>query len=298
MGWNDWVRKVEVEPSLYAADFSRLGDQIETLLHAGARIFHFDIGDAHFVEPVTIGPIVLASIARLIHRSGGVVDCHLMVDDPAHHFAALQAAGGDSVTFHIEAADDPVELAGRARAHGFQVGLAFTPETEVDAVVLAAHAFDLVLCIEVLEHIADAEKACSEIARVMKNRGALILSLPFRRWFPAYFRLMGHFRHYTRSDVEELLRRHGLAVIQHLPNFPRWSRFANYVYVLCRMYALLLRLFGMRRSPAEVRLPFARRAVMDILFSGIDGIRRSERSLDYAALETSTFVVACKVRVP
>jgi len=158
--------------------------------------------------------------------------------------------------------------------------------------------FDLVLCIEVLEHIADAEKACGEIARVMKNQGALILSLPFRRWFPAYFRLMGHFRHYTRSDVEELLRRHGLAVIQHLPNFPRWSRLANYVYVLCRMYALLLRMFGMRRSPAEVRLPFARRAVMDILFSGIDGIRRSERSLDYAALETSTFVVACKVRVP
>jgi ribulose-phosphate 3-epimerase len=149
MGWDAWIRTVEVEPSLYAADFSRLGDQIEALLHAGARIFHFDIGDAHFVEPVTIGPIVLASIAPLIHRSGGVIDCHLMVDDPAHHFAALQAAGADSVTFHIEAADDPVELAGRARAHGFQAGLAFKPETEVDAVLLAANAFDLVLCMSI-----------------------------------------------------------------------------------------------------------------------------------------------------
>jgi ribulose-phosphate 3-epimerase len=149
MGWDAWIRTVEVEPSLYAADFSRLGDQIEALLHAGARIFHFDIGDAHFVEPVTIGPIVLASIAPLIHRNGGVIDCHLMVDDPAHHFAGLQAAGADSVTFHIEAADDPVELAGRARAHGFQAGLAFKPETEVDAVVLAANAFDLVLCMSI-----------------------------------------------------------------------------------------------------------------------------------------------------
>jgi ribulose-phosphate 3-epimerase len=149
MGWDAWIRTEEVEPSLYAADFSRLGDQIEALLHAGARIFHFDIGDAHFVEPVTIGPIVLASIAPLIHRSGGVIDCHLMVDDPAHHFAALQAAGADSVTFHIEAADDPVELAGRARAHGFQAGLAFKPETEVDAVLLAANAFDLVLCMSI-----------------------------------------------------------------------------------------------------------------------------------------------------
>ncbi len=140
---------MEVEPSLYAADFSRLGDQIETLLHAGARIFHFDIGDAHFVEPVTIGPIVLASIAPLIHRSGGVVDCHLMVDDPAHHFAALQSAGADSVTFHVEAVDDPVEVAGKARTHGFQVGLAFKPETEVNAVVPAVQAFDLVLCMSI-----------------------------------------------------------------------------------------------------------------------------------------------------
>jgi SAM-dependent methyltransferase len=159
-------------------------------------------------------------------------------------------------------------------------------------------SFDLVVCIEVLEHIEDSEKACGEIARVMKSGGALILSLPFRRWFPEYFRLMGHFRHYTRSDVEELLRRHGLTAVRHLPNFPRWSRFANYAYVLCRIYALMLRPFGVRRSPSEARLPFASRALMDVLFSSIENIRMSERSLDYAALETSTFVVARKVLAP
>ena len=61
------MRTVEVEPSLYAADFSRLGEQIEILLDAGARVFHFDVGDGHFVQPVTIGPVVLRSIAPLIH---------------------------------------------------------------------------------------------------------------------------------------------------------------------------------------------------------------------------------------
>jgi Pentose-5-phosphate-3-epimerase len=61
MSWHEWVRNAEVEPSLYAADFARLGDQIETLLAAGCRIFHFDVGDGHFVEPVTIGPVVLDS---------------------------------------------------------------------------------------------------------------------------------------------------------------------------------------------------------------------------------------------
>jgi len=173
MGWNDWIRTVEVEPSLYAADFSRLGDQIEVLLHAGARIFHFDIGDAHFVEPVTMGPIVLQSIAPLIHRNDGVVDCHLMVDDPEHHFAALEAAGADSVTFHVEAVTDPAEVAESARGHGFQVGLAFKPETAVEDVVPAVEAFDVVLCMSIhpgysgQEFMPDAlerlEELCSQI---------------------------------------------------------------------------------------------------------------------------------------
>ena len=86
MGWDDWMRGPEIEPSLYAADFWRLGEQVQPLLHAGARIFHFDVGDGHFVPPVTIGPVVLRSIAPGIHAAGGVLDCHLMVDDPAHHF--------------------------------------------------------------------------------------------------------------------------------------------------------------------------------------------------------------------
>ena len=56
MAWRDWIRTIEVEPSLYAADFARLGEQIEQLLEAECRIFHFDVGDGHFVEPITIGP--------------------------------------------------------------------------------------------------------------------------------------------------------------------------------------------------------------------------------------------------
>ena len=90
-----------MEPSVYAADFARLGEQVEVLLRAGTRVFHFDIGDGHFVEPVTIGPVVLESIAPLVHREAGVLDCHLMVDEPERYFGALQSAGADSVTFHF-----------------------------------------------------------------------------------------------------------------------------------------------------------------------------------------------------
>ncbi len=149
MTWDRWIRTVEVEPSLYAADFSRLGEQVEILLRCGARVFHFDIGDAHFVEPVTVGPVVLQSIAPLVHREGGVLDCHLMVEEPAHHFGALQSAGADSVTFHYEAAGDPRALAEEARRRGFQVGLAFKPETSVEEVAPFADAFDLALCMSI-----------------------------------------------------------------------------------------------------------------------------------------------------
>jgi ribulose-phosphate 3-epimerase len=127
VGWRELVRTVEIEPSLYAADFARLGEQIEHLLNAGARVFHFDVGDGHFVEPVTIGPVVLRSIAPLVHERGGFLDCHLMVDNPERHFPQIADAGGDSVTFHFEVADDVSRLAAGARALGLGVGLAFNP---------------------------------------------------------------------------------------------------------------------------------------------------------------------------
>ncbi|HEU6445896.1 MAG TPA: ribulose-phosphate 3-epimerase [Gaiellaceae bacterium] len=149
MPWRDWIREVEVEPSLYAADFARLGEQIATLARAGARIFHFDVGDGHFVPPITIGPIVAESISPLIHRLGGRLDCHLMVDEPRRHFEAVAQAGGDSVTFHIEAVDDPAAVAREARVHGLEVGLSFKPETEPEQVAEVAEAFDLVLCMSI-----------------------------------------------------------------------------------------------------------------------------------------------------
>jgi ribulose-phosphate 3-epimerase len=149
VSWDEWIRGPEVEPSLYAADFSRLGEQIETLLAAGARIFHFDVGDGHFVPPVTVGPIVLQWIAPIVHRAGGRLDCHLMVEQPERHLDAIAAAGGDSVTFHYEVAGDVAELAARARAHGLAAGLAFNPQTDAEEAADVAEPVDLVLCMSI-----------------------------------------------------------------------------------------------------------------------------------------------------
>ncbi len=149
MSWEDWVRGAEVEPSLYAADFTRLGEQIEELLGAGCRVFHFDVGDGHFIEPVTIGPVVLESIAPLVHDAGGVLDCHLMVDNPLRCIPQIARAGGDSATFHFEVVDDVPATIAATREHGLQVGVAFNPESEPEDVAAVAAEADLVLCMSI-----------------------------------------------------------------------------------------------------------------------------------------------------
>ena len=174
MGWNEWVRTAEIEPSLYAADFSRLGEQIETVMEAGVRIFHFDVGDGHFVEPITIGPIVLKSISPIVHRLGGVLDCHLMVESPEKHFGQIAEAGGDSVTVHYEACDDLPGVIQQARELELGVGVAFNPETEPDDVVaVAGELVDLVLCMSIHPGYSGQPFMPESVARVQRLRELL-----------------------------------------------------------------------------------------------------------------------------
>jgi ribulose-phosphate 3-epimerase len=175
MGWNDWIRTVEVEPSLYAADFSRLGAQIDVLLRTGVRVFHFDVGDGHFVEPITMGPIVLQWIAPIIHAGDAYVDCHLMTETPEKHFASIKKAGGDSVTVHYEACPDLASVVLTARAHDLQIGLAFKPETSA---AYAAHAaissgVDIVLCMSIEPGYSGQEFMPEALDRIRTVRSVL-----------------------------------------------------------------------------------------------------------------------------
>jgi ribulose-phosphate 3-epimerase len=173
MNWSEWPRGVEIELSLYAADFARLGAQVEELLDAGVRIFHFDVGDGHFVEPVTIGPVVLRAIAPIVHARGGVLDCHLMVTNPERHIPQIADAGGDSVTFHVEVADDPAPLVAEARERGLGVGLSFNPETTVAAAVEAASGVDLVLCMSIHPGYSGQKFLPESLDRIRELRAAL-----------------------------------------------------------------------------------------------------------------------------
>jgi ribulose-phosphate 3-epimerase len=172
VAWRQWVRTVEIEPSIYAADFTHLGEQIQSLLDAGVRVFHFDVGDGHFIPPVTIGPIVLRSIAPMIHRMDGRIDCHLMVDNPPHHFEEIAAAGGDSVTFHVEAVEDVGTVLAQAREHGLGAGVAFNPGTDVEVGAEAANlGADLCLCMSINPGYSGQQFLEESYERIERLRG-------------------------------------------------------------------------------------------------------------------------------
>jgi ribulose-phosphate 3-epimerase len=173
VGWQDWIRTVEIEPSLLAADFSNLGEQAEILLRTGARVFHFDVGDGHFVEPITMGPVVLQGVAPLVHAHGGAMDCHLMVDNPAHHFPQIAEAGGNSVTFHYEVVDDVPATIALAREHGLGVGVAFNPDSEPEDVVAVSGDADLVLCMSIHPGYGGQEFMPEALDRIARTRAGL-----------------------------------------------------------------------------------------------------------------------------
>jgi len=173
VAWQEWIRTVEIEPSLYAADFAHLGEQIDVLLRTGARVFHFDVGDGHFVEPITFGPIVLQAISPMVHAMGGIIDCHLMVDNPTRHFPQIARAGGNSVTFHYEAVDDVPATIAAAREHDLQVGVAFNPATEPEDVVKVAGDADIVLCMSINPGYSGQEFMEGSLERIARTRAAL-----------------------------------------------------------------------------------------------------------------------------
>jgi ribulose-phosphate 3-epimerase len=180
--WQDWIRTIEVEPSLYAADFSRLGEQVDELLRAEARVFQFDVGDGHFVPPITTGPIVLQWISPIVHRVGGVLDCHLMIETPERHFEQLREAGADSVTVHYEACPDLRSVVALAREQGLQVGLAFNPETSPEAAAEAALAteVDLVLCMCIHPGFSGQQFMPEALDRIRTLRGLLPEAMPIQ----------------------------------------------------------------------------------------------------------------------
>jgi len=136
-----------VAPSVLAADFARLGEQVDTVIAAGARVIHVDVMDGHFVPPITMGPLVVEAIAERVHDAGAEIDVHLMIEWPERQVEAFAKAGADSITAHVEATPHLHYAVQAIRNAGCKAGVALNPGTPPEAV--SAVEADLVLCMTV-----------------------------------------------------------------------------------------------------------------------------------------------------
>jgi ribulose-phosphate 3-epimerase len=138
-----------VAPSILAADWSRMWEQVKTVMDAGAEVIHVDVMDGHFVPPITMGPQMVQSLSEHVHGAGGWLDVHLMIERPEHHVEAFAKAGADSISIHWEATPHVHYALKAVHEAGCLAGLAINPATPPEAVVAAADTFDILLCMTV-----------------------------------------------------------------------------------------------------------------------------------------------------
>ena len=92
-----------VAPSILSADFAHLGSQVEEVMAAGARVIHVDVMDGQFVPPITFGAVAVGALADQVHAAGGMIDVHLMIEQPERQISNMAEAGADNITVHAEA---------------------------------------------------------------------------------------------------------------------------------------------------------------------------------------------------
>jgi ribulose-phosphate 3-epimerase len=139
----------QIAPSLLSSDFARLGEQIELVMDAGARVMHVDVMDGHFVPPITIGSLIVDAIRDLVKGRGGTIDVHLMIERPERHVEAFAKAGADVITVHPEATPHIHYTLKLIRELGCSAGVVINPGTPVEAVEPVAGIIDLCLLMSV-----------------------------------------------------------------------------------------------------------------------------------------------------
>jgi ribulose-phosphate 3-epimerase len=145
----DLLRETLIAPSILSADFGRLDEDVAKVMDAGARLIHVDVMDGHFVPNITIGPAVVAALAPIVHKRGGALDVHLMIEHPERYIAQFAQAGADALTVHQETCPHLHRVLSLIRESGAAAGVALNPATPVATLGEARHHCDLVLVMSV-----------------------------------------------------------------------------------------------------------------------------------------------------
>ena len=167
----------KIAPSILAADFARLGEEIHKVEAAGADMIHFDVMDGHFVPNISFGIPVMASLRKITKMP---LDAHLMISEPERYVAAFVKAGADSISVHCEVCPDIPAMAKRIHDLGARASIGINPETDADRVLPFAEHLDMILVMSVhpgfggQEFIPSALDKLRYIRRELKRRGLSI----------------------------------------------------------------------------------------------------------------------------
>jgi ribulose-phosphate 3-epimerase len=137
---------IDIAPSILSADFSRLGEEIESVARGGATILHVDVMDGHFVPNITIGLPVVKSIAQATELP---IDAHLMISEPGRYAKQFVEAGAKMVSVHVETDAHLHRTLMSIKSAGAQAGVVINPATPVDSIVEALPFADYVLVMSV-----------------------------------------------------------------------------------------------------------------------------------------------------
>ncbi len=169
---NLYKNSPKIAPSLLAADFSQMSNEIERVIDAGADLLHFDVMDGDFVPNFGISPLMIASVRN---KTDVPFDVHIMVKHPLRYINALVDAGSDMITFHVESDDETEAVIASIKTHNIGVGLAFSPNTQTHEVIPYISELDLVLPMSVepgfggQTFISDTYTKISEIKQVIDD---------------------------------------------------------------------------------------------------------------------------------
>ena len=140
------MKSIKISPSILSADFSKLGNEIQSLEKAGADLIHIDVMDGHFVPNITIGPEVIKKLRKYTSLP---FDVHLMISPVDNFIKNFADSGSDIITIHPEATNDLISSIKKIKACNKKVGVSLNPETSIDKVLPVLNLIDLVLIMSV-----------------------------------------------------------------------------------------------------------------------------------------------------